>query len=240
MAGKFKIRRHNDILELIQNHLNTELLEQNNFYFGGGTLCSMKYGEYRESVDVDFLSSDRNGVAALKLIGERIIDLPHIRNPKIDKDGIRLWCEFKGEPFKIEMVYESRIALDTPEYFYNILSLNSTDLMACKLLANSDRSYNMLSARKDLIDILTIYRYEPKVLPPAWEKAYAAYSSWLVRCTQKSLTEQDFNETLNNIDVLDDRDIYYSLLDSFGQEITRLTDAQNNFSTNDKENGLES
>lgn len=225
MAGNFKIPRHNDILELIREHLDTEQLERNNFYFGGGTLCSMRYGEYRESVDVDFLSSDRNGVAALKFASCKLTDLPQIREPKIDKDGIRLWCEFKGKPFKAEMIYESRITLDSPVYFHDLLSLNSVDLMACKLLANSDRSYNTLAVRKDLIDMLAIYHHEPTVLDPAWKKAYDAYGSWLVRCTKISLSEDNFNETLNALGIIKNHDKYYSRLRDFAKEIEMLTDA---------------
>jgi hypothetical protein len=33
-------------------------LRENNCLFGGGTAIALRYGEYRESVDIDFLVSD--------------------------------------------------------------------------------------------------------------------------------------------------------------------------------------
>jgi predicted nucleotidyltransferase component of viral defense system len=34
------------------------LLKQHNYLFAGGTAIALRYGEYRESVDIDFLASD--------------------------------------------------------------------------------------------------------------------------------------------------------------------------------------
>jgi hypothetical protein len=34
------------------------LLNQHNYLFAGGTTIALHYGEYRESVDIDFLVSD--------------------------------------------------------------------------------------------------------------------------------------------------------------------------------------
>lgn len=38
-----------------------KLLSEAQCYFGGGTQLAMTYGEYRESRDVDFLCSSRDG-----------------------------------------------------------------------------------------------------------------------------------------------------------------------------------
>ncbi|MGK0399132.1 MAG: putative nucleotidyltransferase component of viral defense system [Gammaproteobacteria bacterium] len=35
------------------------LLKQHNYLFAGGTAIALRYGEYRESVDIDFLASYR-------------------------------------------------------------------------------------------------------------------------------------------------------------------------------------
>jgi hypothetical protein len=34
------------------------LLKQYDYLFAGGTAIALRYGEYRESVDIDFLGSD--------------------------------------------------------------------------------------------------------------------------------------------------------------------------------------
>lgn len=233
MAGihKYKIQRHNDIMDILRSHLDLGLLEKNKYYFGGGTLCSMKYGEYRESVDIDFLSSDRGGTAELKMQSNKITDLPLWpgRETKIDKDGIRLWCKYKESCFKLEFIFESRIQINLPERFDGVLSLNPVTLMACKLLANSDRSYNDLAARKDIVDILTIYKNEPTVLRKAWNKAHEAYGSWLTRCTRISLSEDKFDETLNAVGIeSSEQREYHSLLRSFTKEIAPLLKERGN------------
>jgi hypothetical protein len=35
-------------------------------YFGGGTAMALRYGEYRESVDIDFLVSDLAGYREMR------------------------------------------------------------------------------------------------------------------------------------------------------------------------------
>ena len=228
---KYKIQRHNDIMDILGTHLNLRLLEKNKYYFGGGTLCSMKYGEYRESVDIDFLSSDRSGTAELKMQSDKITDLPLWpgRDPKIDKDGIRLWCQYKGACFKLEFIFESRIQINLPERFNGVLSLNPVTLMACKLLANSDRSYNDLAARKDIVDILTIYKNEPTALRKAWSKAHEAYGSWLTRCTKISLSEDKFDETVDAVGIEKSKQKdYHILLQNFTKEIAPLLKERGN------------
>ena len=229
MAGTadFKIARHNVIREIILNHLDRRLIEDNDFYFGGGTLCSMKFGEYRESVDIDFLSCSRSGAVQLKLNSASLTDLPlwQNREPKVDKDGVRMWCEYNGVCFKLEFIFESRIKFLRPERFRDILSLDSVSLMACKFLANSDRGYTAFEAPKDITDILAIYGAEPQALRPAWDIAFDAYGSWLQRCTKISLDRDRFDETLETVGVeLERRKEFSDLLLKLSEEIKPLLD----------------
>ena len=46
--------------------LDPALLAANACLFGGGTAIALKHHEYRESVDIDFLVSDRAGYRALR------------------------------------------------------------------------------------------------------------------------------------------------------------------------------
>lgn len=50
----YKRPHHRRIADLL-DRLDGELLATNCCYFGGGTAITLRYGEFRESVDVDFL-----------------------------------------------------------------------------------------------------------------------------------------------------------------------------------------
>lgn len=52
----FKFDFHNKILKVLES-LNPELLANNYTYFGGGTLITLDFGEYRWSQDIDFIST---------------------------------------------------------------------------------------------------------------------------------------------------------------------------------------
>lgn len=48
------------------NALNADLLLESNCLFGGGTAIALRFGEYRESVDIDFLVSDKASYRGLR------------------------------------------------------------------------------------------------------------------------------------------------------------------------------
>ena len=73
-------RSHHQQIAHILSTLDGPLLRENNCLFGGGTAIALRYGEYRESIDIDFLVSDiasyrnmrqlltgKNGIAVLAL-----------------------------------------------------------------------------------------------------------------------------------------------------------------------------
>ena len=53
-AADFRIAGHRDIWKILTCHLDHDLLKETDARFGGGTLASMRHGEYRESVDVSY------------------------------------------------------------------------------------------------------------------------------------------------------------------------------------------
>ena len=57
-ANLFQRKRHNDVLHVLRS-LNGPLLLDAECYFGGGTAIVLNLGEYRESVDVDFLCASQ-------------------------------------------------------------------------------------------------------------------------------------------------------------------------------------
>ena len=59
-------RPHHQRLAQVLLALNGSLLRENHCLFGGGTAMALRYGEYRESVDLDFLVSDAGGYRTLR------------------------------------------------------------------------------------------------------------------------------------------------------------------------------
>ncbi len=47
-------RPHHQRIAKVLGSLNADLLKQYNCLFAGGTAIALRYGEYRESVDIDF------------------------------------------------------------------------------------------------------------------------------------------------------------------------------------------
>lgn len=48
-------RAHHQLIAQVLCALDGKLLREANCLFGGGTAIALRYGEYRESVDIDFL-----------------------------------------------------------------------------------------------------------------------------------------------------------------------------------------
>ena len=65
-------RPHHRRIARILAALNGDLLREANCLFGGGTAMALRFGEYRESVDMDFLVSDLDSYRRLRqlLTGE--------------------------------------------------------------------------------------------------------------------------------------------------------------------------
>ena len=61
----FSRPHHQRILRILSS-LNAEFLRQSECYFGGGTAIVMLLGEYRESLDIDFLCSSVEGYRAIR------------------------------------------------------------------------------------------------------------------------------------------------------------------------------
>jgi hypothetical protein len=61
----FERPHHRDVALVLQS-LDPQALSQRHCYFGGGTAMALRYGEYRESVDIDFRVSDLAGYRELR------------------------------------------------------------------------------------------------------------------------------------------------------------------------------
>jgi Nucleotidyl transferase AbiEii toxin, Type IV TA system len=183
----FKRPHHQRIARVLQA-LDGPLLQSHGCLFGGGTCIALRYGEYRESVDIDFIVSDVQGYRALRsmltgpqgLVGVTkagAIPLVQSREIRADQYGIRTQLLIDGLPLKFEVVLEGRIALDAPSSADTILGISTLtplDMATTKLLANSDRQADDGVFSRDVIDLAMM---QPKLalLRAAMAKAEAAY-----------------------------------------------------------------
>ena len=180
-------REHHRRVAHVLETLDAGLLKANACLFGGGTAIALRYGEYRESVDIDFLVSERDGYRALRqrlggTDGLRAIQragraLDQVRDVRADQYGLRTVVRVDGMEIKFEIVLEGRITLDPPgagDEICGVATLTPLDLAASKLLANSDRWADDAVFSRDLID-LAMMAPPKKLLKAAIEKARGAY-----------------------------------------------------------------
>ena len=192
-------RAHHQNIAAVLAHLNPEYLMAHQCFFGGGTAIALRHGEYRESVDIDFLISDvglygkvredvrdHNNLSPLLLPGK---GLELIRELRTDQYGIRTVVGIGNAKIKLEIISEGRILFDVPEpkdFIDSIPSLTRLDAIASKLLVNSDRYGDDSVYSRDLID-LAMMKPTSKELNLAIEKAKKAYGESIQRDLIKSI-----------------------------------------------------
>lgn len=177
-------RPHHRLVAQVLERLDAELLARHHCWFGGGTAIALSHGEYRESVDIDFLVSDQPGYRALRQLvkaeGLEVLaggELELARPARTDGYGIRSAVLVAGVPIKFEIVHEGRIDLDTPsgaDTVCGVRTLTGADLVASKLLANDDRWADQSVFSRDLVD-LAMMAPSTADLTAGAEKAVGAY-----------------------------------------------------------------
>jgi hypothetical protein len=146
--------------------LDADLLARNHCLFDGGTAIALRHGEYRESVDIDFLVSSIEGYRQLRQLLTGGQGLGAIARPgaqiqqaaelRADQYGIRSAVRVDGIDIKFEIVLEARIELEAPgvqDRVGDIATLTPLDMATSKLLANSDRWADDSVFSRDLIDL---------------------------------------------------------------------------------------
>lgn len=193
-------RPHHQSVARVLHALNGPLLRENNCLFGGGTLIALRHGEYRESVDIDFMVSDLAGYRTLRhlLTGSRGIativrrdamPLKESRELRADQYGIRTALLVGERPIKFEIVLEGRVALAMPtasDEICGIATLTPLDMVTGKLLANSDRWADDAAFSRDLID-LAMMSPPLGLLRKAVEKAEQAYGRSILRDLEQAI-----------------------------------------------------
>lgn len=194
-------REHHIRIATILQALDGDLLARHHCWFGGGTAIVLLRNEYRESLDVDFLVSDRVGYQSLRLM---LTDRDGIQsicrsglnlistcgsNIRADQYGIRTMLRVADVEIKFEIVFEGRIQFEIPNAenrICGISCLTPLDMATCKLLANSDRWNDRAVFSRDLIDLAMLDLTRPE-LKSAIEKAKTAYGESIERDLTKSI-----------------------------------------------------
>lgn len=193
-------RPHHQRIAHVLASLDGDVLRQHGCWFGGGTCIALKFGEYRESVDMDFLVSDPvgyrelrqlltgvNGLAPITRLGAMPLVLD--REVRADQYGIRTRVLMDGHAIKFEIVREARIALDLPgpeDVICGVSTLSVLDLAASKLLANADRQADDGVFSRDVIDLAMMDLSLPQ-LCLALDKAAEAYGAAVARDLAKAI-----------------------------------------------------
>lgn len=193
-------REHHQRIALVLESMNAGLLWEHRCFFGGGTAIALRHGEYRESVDIDFLVSDLASYRALRQMVTGPAGLASLwssfpsallipRGVRADQYGIRCVLEVMGSPIKFKIVLEGRIEFEQPQatdVICGVPALTDKDLAASKLLANSDRWADDGVFSRDLID-LAMMDLPLKVLRSATFKAEQAYGNAVTRDLAKAI-----------------------------------------------------
>lgn len=193
-------RLHHQRIARVLSALDGQLLRDANCLFGGGTAMALRFGEYRESVDMDFLVSDlvsyRNlrqlltgeaGFAGLLKDGSE--NFPLMREVRADQYGIRTSLLVDEQPIKFEIVLEGRVQLqlaNDQNLICGISTLTPLDMATSKLLANADRWSDDGVFSRDVIDLAMMQPALP-LLRQALLKAEAAYGLAIARDLERAI-----------------------------------------------------
>jgi Nucleotidyl transferase AbiEii toxin, Type IV TA system len=192
-------REHHRRIALVLQSLRAEVLAGHQCWFAGGTAMALRFGEYRESLDIDFLVSDRGGYRALRAtlseaaslvpIVRAGLRLEQTRPLRADQYGLRTQLRVGDLPIKFEIVLEGRIELARPstrDAVCGVATLSRLDLAAEKLLANADRWADDSVFSRDLID-LAMHPGPLATLRTAVGKAEVAYGSEVRRALRAAI-----------------------------------------------------
>lgn len=193
-------RPHHRRIGRVLSALDGHLLREANCLFGGGTAMALRFGEYRESVDMDFLVSDLDSYRHLRQLltgeagfagllrsdGERF---RLAREVRADQYGIRTAVLVDDLPIKFEIVLEGRIEIEAAsgkDQVCGVSTLTPLDMATSKLLANADRWSDDSVFSRDVIDLAMTNPSLP-LLRKALLKAQGAYGDAIARDLDRAI-----------------------------------------------------
>ena len=189
-------REHHRRVASILESLDAAFLQSHGCYFGGGTAIVLGRGEYRDSLDIDFLVSDVTGYRALRGRFAHLRDLVRAgavahqsREVRADQYGMRTLVMVHDVQIKFEIVLEGRVMFEKPssgDEICGVATLTQLDMATSKLLANSDRWADDSVHSRDLID-LAMLKLDRATLSRAIAKASGAYGESIERDLVKAI-----------------------------------------------------
>ncbi len=193
-------RPHHRRIARVLSALDADLLREANCLFGGGTAMALRFGEYLDSVDMDFLVSDLGSYRRLRqlLTGEAGFagllrpageQFRPAREVRADQYGIRTTLLIDDLPIKFEIVLEGRIELEAASGKYlvcGVSTLTPLDMATSKLLANADRWSDDGVFSRDVIDLAMMSPALP-LLRKALLKAQGAYGETIARDLERAI-----------------------------------------------------
>lgn len=227
-------RLHHERIAQILRSMDADLLRSNNAVFGGGTLAALRFGEYRTSVDIDFLVSDIQGYRSLREAVKRgglkslfssLAGISIDSHVATDQYGIRGTVLVLDTPVKLEIVAEGRVELDqidTSNDILGVAALSNSDLLCQKLLANSDRFLDSSTFNRDLLDIAFM---EPRSIRTSlgWQKAEGAYGGSIARDFERAAAQllDDpawLRRCLEQLEIAAPRALVYKLIEQIAKK----------------------
>lgn len=186
-SPQFK-RKHHQLVAKLLRAFDPSILLQTECFFGGGTAIALSLDEYRESVDIDFLCSSRDGFRFLRnAVGSDLgpllrVPVAHARGVTSNQYKILTYLEIEGVKVKVEIIREGNTTLQGEmDPALGVPVLSRTDLWAQKLMANADRALDKSCMSRDIIDLGMMLRGWGPLPEEAFDKAFAAYGDSVSR-----------------------------------------------------------
>lgn len=213
MSPALFIRPEHRIIADVLASMPARLLEDCRCWFGGGTAIVLKFGEYRKSLDIDFLCASTNGYRELRSLAAAhgtgaFFPEPvrEVRPFRIDQYGLRAMIELSGLSIRFGIVREARINLaGAMDAALRVPVLSIVDLFAEKLLANADRCQDRAVAYRDALDLGMMLESQGAIPYSALETALSAYGNdvpaKLVWVTRKLADREALREAASSLDM---------------------------------------
>lgn len=156
-------RAHHQRISAVLRCLDGPTLLKNHCLLGGGTAIVLARDEYREALQIELCCTSADVYREIR----RALDaqdpgwlfrgpVQMLREPNFHRHGIRLAVLLDGTPVKIEILLENRIpfAACLPEAaIEGVWRLAEEDLVATRLMANTDRYGDDSFMSRDIIDL---------------------------------------------------------------------------------------
>jgi hypothetical protein len=159
-------------------------LRESKCFFGGGSAIALQLGEYRESVDIDFLCKAEGFHELHRGVYKDGLRFLFDQPPKLaselrrTRDAIRCSVDLEdgGMPVKFEIIQEGYLdLLEAGACVCGVICLSRADSIACKLMANADRGLDPAHQYRDFIDAAVASSAWKQEAAIGFQKAVRAY-----------------------------------------------------------------